>query len=216
MALKKLEIENLDNGEIFEVLFNPTEYSIEDSSKWEDQKGNRRRPELQYTGGERKKLSMELFFDTYEKKEDVRQYTSKFARLLIVSINDQNTGKRPPKVRLKWGPDNPDSGFPFTCVLESLKQQFVLFTPEGMPVRAKLSVVFKEFVLPIDEMQQEPPANSFPMQTYTVKAGDTLSGIAAALLKDPFEWRVLAEANDIDNPRLLKPAQVLVVPRIAD
>src|SRR6184192_2627916 len=137
MALEPLQIQNLDNREIFYVLFNPTEYTIEDSSKWEEQEANRRNPELQYTGGDRKKLSMELFFDTYEAKEDVRQYTNKFARLLIVGINDQNSGKRPPIVQLSWGPANPDSGFPFEGVLESLKQQFVLFTPQGMPVRAK-------------------------------------------------------------------------------
>jgi hypothetical protein len=216
MALEKLQIKNLDNEETFHVLFNPTEYTIEDSSKWEEQEANRRNPELQYTGGSRKQLSMELFFDTYEAKEDVRQHTSKFARLLVVSINDDNSGKRPPIVRLSWGPANPDSGFPFEGVLESLRQQFVLFTPQGMPVRAKLNVTFKEFRLPVDELQREPRRNSFPLQTYTVKAGESVSGIAAALWKDPFKWRFLAEANAIDNPRALSPSQVLVVPKIID
>ena len=216
MALEKLRITNLDNGETFNVLFNPTEYTIEDSSKWQDQEANRRRPELQYTGGERKKLSMDLFLDTYEQKEDVRLHTSKFAKLLVVSINDDNTGKRPPKVQLSWGPANPDSGFPFTGVLESLKQNFTLFTPEGKPVRAKLTVSFKEFALPVDELQKEPRRSSFPLQVYTVKAGDTLSGIAAALWKDPFKWRLLAEANEIDNPRALTPSQALIVPAIVD
>jgi len=216
MALEKLQITNLDNGETFNVLFNPTEYTIEDSSKWQDQEANRRRPELQYTGGERKKLSMDLFFDTYEIKQDVRLHTGNFAKLLVVSTKDDNTGKRPPKVQLSWGPANPDSGFPFVGVLESLKQSFTLFTPEGMPVRAKLTVSFKEFALPVDELQKEPRRSSFPLQVYTVKAGDTLSGIAGVLWKDPFKWRLLAEANEIDNPRALTPAQTLIVPAIID
>src|SRR5215210_7381876 len=103
--LNKLLITNLDNPEDkFEVMFNPTEYTFEDSSKWQEQEGSRRRPELQYTGGDRKKLTMELFFDTYEKKEDVRLYTGKLAKLLVVTTDDKNTGKRPPKVELSWGP----------------------------------------------------------------------------------------------------------------
>jgi hypothetical protein len=214
MTLEKLKIKNMDNNEEFTVLFNPTEYSVEDSSKWQDQTGNRRRPELQYTGGERKRLTMELFFDTYEAGQDVRQHTGKIARLLVVTTDDRNSGKRPPIVQLTWGPENPDTGFPFVGVLETLKQQFTLFTGQGVPVRAKLSVTFKEFRLPADELQREPRRSSFPAQTYTARAGDTLSGIAAALWKDPLKWRLIAEANSIDNPRLLEPGHVLVVPPI--
>ena len=139
-SLNKLSIKNLDNGDEFKVLFNPTEYTFEDSSKWQDQQGNRRRPELQYTGGERKRLSMELFYDTYEAKEDVRLYTGKLQQLLVVTTDGGNNGKRPPVVELSWGQAQANVGFPFKCVLESLKQQFTLFTSNGMPVRAKVSV----------------------------------------------------------------------------
>lgn len=215
--MDKLTIENLDqSGEKFEVLFNPTEYTVEDSSKWQDQVRNRQKPELQYTGGERKKLTMDLFFDTYEKKEDVRIYTSKLARLLIPSVDTSN-GKRPPKVRLSWGPKDPDTNsgiFPFVCVLESLKQQFTLFTDKGMPVRARLSCSFKEFQLTQDELQRNPQRGSFPVQAYTAKAGDTLSGIAGRVWQDPAKWRLIADANDIENPRKLVPGRVLIVPAI--
>ena len=214
MPLEKMKIKNTDSNEEFEVLFNPTEYSLEDASKWQDQQGNRRRPELQYTGGERKKLTMDLFFDTYEARQDVRQYTAKFAKLLSVTTNDGNNGKRPPVVELSWGPADPDTGFPFVGVLESLKQQFVLFASDGTPVRAKLSVSFKEFRLPKDEEQREPRRGSFPTQTYTVKSGDTLSGIAGAVWQDPTKWRIIADSNGIDNPRALQPGAVLVIPAI--
>jgi LysM repeat protein len=213
-SLNKLSIKNLDNGDEFKVLFNPTEYTFEDSSKWQDQQGNRRRPELQYTGGERKRLSMELFYDTYEAKEDVRFYTGKLQQLLVVTTDDKNNGKRPPVVELSWGEAHSNVGFPFKCVLESLKQQFTLFTSNGMPVRAKVSVSFKEFELPKDELQKEPRRNSYPAQTYTVREGDSLSGIAAAVWNDASKWRRLAEVNDIPNPRVLEPGQALIVPAI--
>ncbi|MCI0489630.1 MAG: LysM peptidoglycan-binding domain-containing protein [Blastocatellia bacterium] len=217
MPLEKMKIKNLDNGDQFTVLFNPTEYSIEEGNTWEEQKRERQKPELQFTSQSLKKLSMELFLDTYEQKEDVRIYTSKMSALLVVTVDDGNNGKRPPKVELSWGPADPNpstSIFPFVCILESLKQQFTLFTGEGMPVRAKLSVAFKEFRSPTEQAQDPPRAGSFPDQTYTVKTGDTLSSIAATQLRDPFKWRLLAEANEIDNPRILEAGRILIVPAI--
>ena len=213
-SLNKLTIKNTDNNDEFEVLFNPTEYTFEDSSKWQEQTGNRRGPELQYTGGERKRLSMELFYDTYEDDEDVRLYTGKLQELLVVTTDRGNNGKRPPVVELSWGEAQSNVGFPFKCVLESLKQQFTLFTSDGMPVRAKVSVSFKEYELPKEEQQREPRRGSFPAQTYTVREGDTLSGIAAAVWKDSSKWRLLAEPNEISNPRILQPGQSLIVPAI--
>ena len=45
MPLEKLEIENLDTNDKFEVLFNPTSYTIEDKNTWEEQKRERNKPE---------------------------------------------------------------------------------------------------------------------------------------------------------------------------
>jgi contractile injection system tube protein/LysM domain-containing protein len=214
MGIEKLLITNLDNGEKFKVLFNPTEYTFDDASKWQEFPANRHKAELQYTGGDRKRLSMELFYDTYEQKEDVRLYTGKLSRLLAVTTDDKNNGKRPPTLELSWGKANKDLGFPFKCVLESLKQQFTLFAEDGTPVRAKCSVAFKEYELPKDEQQRDNPRGSYPDQTYTVREGDTLTGIAGALWKDPAKWRKLASANSIRNPRILQAGQSLLVKAI--
>ena len=65
-----------------------------------------RKPELHYTGGDRRKLTMELFFDTYEKEnEDVRVYTSQLVKLLVPTTNQRNDGKRPPAELLQLGQD---------------------------------------------------------------------------------------------------------------
>src|SRR5262249_41217282 len=127
---------------------------------------------------------------------------------------DTSNGKRPPRCELSWGAQQSftDSGLPF--VLESVKQQFVLFLPDGKPVRAKLSVSFKEYIEPTQQAKVEKKTGSFPAQTYTVKAGDTLSAIAGRLWDNPTLWRLLADENTIVNPRLLEPGRVLTVPSI--
>jgi LysM repeat protein len=50
------------------------------------------------------------------------------------------------------------------------------------------------------------------MQTYTVKRGDSLSRIAAAVYRDSNRWRLLAAANQISDPRLLRAGQILLLP----
>src|SRR5687768_13848801 len=145
-ALEKLKVKNEDSGEEFSVLFNPSEYSIDAAAKWKEQEKRGQAPELQYTGGERKKLALELFFDTYEQQTDVREHTVKIANLLVFNKEQH----RPPKVTLSWGreaPGGPFADFPFTCVIESVKQQFTMFMSDGTPVRAKLSISCLQFSL---------------------------------------------------------------------
>jgi hypothetical protein len=211
--LEKLRINNDDTNESFTVLFNPTQYSIEEASKWTDQERMGQQPELHYTGGERKKLSMDLFFDTYEQRTDVREHTRKIAALLVFN-RDQH---RPPKVTISWGsaaPGGPHADFPLTCVLQSLKQQFVLFLGDGTPVRATLTTVFVEFTLPQEELQKNEPNSPDHTKAYVVKQGDTVSGIAGMFYRDPTLWRPIADRNAIDNPRVLRAGAVLTIPKI--
>jgi hypothetical protein len=95
MKPEKLFIFNLDTGDVIDVLFNPTEYTVEESNSWEEQARERQKPELQFTSQSLKKVSMELFFDTYEQKIDVRTHTNKIARLLSNSIGDRLIRMRP-------------------------------------------------------------------------------------------------------------------------
>jgi hypothetical protein len=69
MGLEKAVIKNLDKDEDVEVLFNPKEYIIEKKTPWREQDiQGLDSPAVEFTLGERKRLSMELFFDTSRKK----------------------------------------------------------------------------------------------------------------------------------------------------
>ena len=227
MPLQKMAIRNLDTNEPVtdqnvRVLFNPSEYSIEQSNAWDTQPVQGRQPRTQFTKADLRKLNLELFFDSYEELDgqgravDVRTYTDRIARLMIVSVDDGD-GKRPPIVEVSWG--DPPAGllnrdFPFKGVLLSLRQQFVLFTEQGYPVRAKLNLSFQEYLTPAELDQRFPRRGSFPARSYTVRQGDTLSGIAQMFWTKPREWRRIARANGIRDPRVLTPGRVLVIPAI--
>jgi nucleoid-associated protein YgaU len=114
-------------------------------------------------------------------------------------------------VEISWGTVSPEgSDFPFTGVVSSLTQRFTLFTSDGRPVRATLSVVFTEFLDPgLDQRKTDPE-----FTTRFVRGSETLSSIAADVYHDPTLWRVIAEANEIDDPRRLAVGQILSIPKI--
>ena len=50
-------------------------------------------------------------------------------------------------------------------------------------------------------------------ETYVVRHGDTLSGIAGRVFGDPKRWREIQKENpQVTNPNRIYPGQVLVVP----
>jgi LysM repeat protein len=56
------------------------------------------------------------------------------------------------------------------------------------------------------------PAPSAEEVTHTVARGETLGALAQRYLGDASKWRVIAEANGIDDPRSLRVGQRLVIP----
>lgn len=187
------------------VLFNPTQYSLDQgNSLAEVGVPGLAAPILQYVRGNGRSLSMDLLFDTYEQRRDVRKYTDRVYGLL----NIRGPLHRPPICTFTWG------SFNFTCVLERVGGKFTLFLSDGTPVRATLSVSFKEFVEVEVLVRATPTESADHAKTYLVRRGDTLSSIAAAEYGDPARWRPIAEANRMANPRRLPPGTRLVLPAI--
>jgi nucleoid-associated protein YgaU len=205
MALAKATITPEDESPIT-VLFNPTQYSLDKAVTLSEVAiPGLGAPILQYVRGNGRTLSMDLFFDTYEKGTDVRKHTGKVYGLLDI----RGPLHRPPICTFAWG------SFSLRCVLERVGGRFTLFLPDGTPVRATLSVSFKEFV-DVEVLVRETPTESADhVKTYTVKRGDTLSSIAAAEYGDPARWRPIATANRITDPLSLRPGLVLALPALA-
>jgi LysM repeat protein len=62
---------------------------------------------------------------------------------------------------------------------------------------------------PTQSSPQPPPASNIPGRTYTVKAGDTLSGIASRFGTTA---RILVDLNNITNANQIRVGQVLKLP----
>jgi hypothetical protein len=188
-----------------EVLFNPNQYGVDKSNQIaEIAIPGLEAPILQYVHGNTRSLSMELFFDTFEEQIDVRAYTDQIYNLLSI---DPETHV-PPICSIFWG------GFSFVGVLDHVGGKFTLFMPDGTPARATLTVVFKEFI-PAEVLVMESPTQSADhRKTYVVERGDRLDLIAGREYGDAKQWRPIAVANHLDNPRQLLPGQRLIIPAL--
>jgi hypothetical protein len=186
------------------VLFNPTEYSLEKGNEFANINiPGLESPLLQFVRGGLGTLSMDLFFDSYEKGEDVRDYTGKITDLLRV----EKELHAPPIVRFVWGK------LLFTAVISRISQKFTLFLGDGVPVRATLSVTFNEYATEFS--QKEKVLNSRDRTKYYIlKEGDSLWLLAEKEYGEAGQWRWIAEANNIINPRIITPGREIIIPPI--
>jgi nucleoid-associated protein YgaU len=139
--------------------------------------------------------------------DDVRQETNKLAVLTRIDRELQH----PPAVQITWGTAPTDnSDFPFKGVVSQLTQRFTYFRANGQPLRANVTVVFTEFLNPELAKRQTDPE----FTTRLVKRGDSLSSIAAEVYRDPTIWRLIAEANELDDARHLAIGRRLNIPKL--
>lgn len=188
-----------------EVLYFPTEYSIEKSNTFSEVAiPGLESPYLQFVKGNAGSITLELFYDTYEKRIDVRELTSKVTDL----INIDPTIHAPPPLKFIWGLDSRE---PFNCVLERVTKRFTMFNSDGKPVRARLNITLKEFKMELNSRERELQSPD-KTKVYLAKNGDSLWAIAHREYGDPDMWRPIAEKNNIYNPRFLKPGTELIIP----
>ncbi|MEX3788818.1 LysM peptidoglycan-binding domain-containing protein [Paraburkholderia sp. BR14374] len=191
---------------VIPLRFNPTEYQLQKANNFaEIAIPGLESPPIQFVRGASEKMTAEVLVDTSETLDDVRvAYVNKLRGLL--DLNRELHA--PPIVRFVWDTEV------FRGVLESMNVTYVLFTPEGIPLRAKLALSLKEY-RPVEiQIKENPTASPDYDKTYVVQRGDTLSSIAFAVYRDPGVWRDIARNNGISDPRSLEPGTVLQLPRL--
>ena len=209
MPLKQLTIEDEDRGTQLTVLYNPEEYTVNKDNNFAVQNvpglGS---PIVQFVNGNQRTLEVELFFDTYDTptlpKQDVREQTGPVVGLMAID-GDLHA---PPILRVKMASLN------LRCVLSRVSERFIMFMPDGVPVRARLNCTFIEYADPEQEAKGANLQTADFSKVHVVARGETLSAIAAALYQDPPRWRPIALANRIANPRALSPGQALRIPAL--
>ncbi|GGL14681.1 CIS tube protein [Nocardia jinanensis] len=204
-------------GSFLDVQYNPTELSFSKAAQIaEIPVPGLDTPLLQYVRGQAETVSVELFFDSTEEgtsaaAEPVTGRTDKFYNL----IKADRATHAPPVLLFSWG----GTAFPgarrdgFRCVVTSVRQQFTMFAPNGVPLRAKLTVDLKEYK-PLTLHLEELGFHSADHTKATVtRAGDTIGAIAYREYGDARAWRRIADENAITDPLSLRAGTVLRIPK---
>ena len=100
----------------------------------------------------------------------------------------------------------------FICIVESVERKFLLFSPEGIPLRARLTLKLREYQT-VDNMVARLQSADHT-KTRIFERRQRLDQIASREYRNPAEWRRIAEENDVDDPRRIPPGTVLQVPPI--
>ncbi|MCD6482269.1 MAG: LysM peptidoglycan-binding domain-containing protein [Candidatus Izimaplasma sp.] len=210
----KAKILVLDNNEkeikSISVLFNPNKYSLSKSNNIKSEKiNNEDEPNLQYISGDALKLSMELFFDTWHLRDsqdkevvDVREYTDEIRDLLYIDSDLH----QPPLCRVVWG------SLIFTGYLTDLNEDYIMFSNDGLPVRANLRVTFTGYKTLEDQLKRASKQSADRTKERVVREGDQLWNLSYEEYDDSNYWRKIASANNISNPRKLKTGQAIIIP----
>jgi hypothetical protein len=185
------------------VMFNPPEYRIEKTNQYAEVGipglGSSL---LQFVRGSAEMLTMDLFFDTSSVGIDVTTITG-----LVVGLTTLNAETHaPPHLMFVWGT------LTFPCVLESVSQQFTYFNAAGMPLRATLAVRLKGLDTLQDLLSSLPFESADRTKGYVMKAGDSLQSVAAQEYDDPRQWRLIANASNVDNPLTVPAGFALSIP----
>lgn len=211
MALEKMQIIP-EKGEKVTALYNPNEFTIETRNQFQrTAMPGLATPITQFVSGETQKISLSLFFDTYEEGKDVREMTGKVVALAKIDKSLHT----PPVCNFVWGGAAMSGDrATFRGVIDSISQKFTMFLNTGIPVRATLTVSISEYKT-YDEQIKELGLQSADLTKNRVfLEGETLWQIADEMYKDPGKWRVIAEANNISNPRLIEPGTELTIPSL--
>lgn len=210
-GLEKATLTDVVSGRRVVVQFNPEEYSLDRSTTFAQLAvPGLSAPLVQFIAGNAQTVEMELFVDTTESSpaggpgSDVRRLVQDVTSLMDIDPDLH----APPPVVFAWG------SLTFTSVITRVQQRFVMFRPDGTPVRARLTVSLSEY------RNVELEAKEIKRQTvdytkvHVVSQGDSLPLIAYTEYADATAWRAIAICNDITDPRTLEVGTTLTLPRL--
>jgi len=215
-----IEIDANDRGPnlppMIPVQFNPPEYALAKGAQIaEIPIPGIDAPILQFVRGQTQTLSMELFFDTTQlgmgeaPVVDVRTLTEPVFQLVKIQAKTH----APPRVRFIWG-----LGLSFRAIVDNIQQKFTLFNPAGIPLRATLTMGFKEYQTLEEQLQRLNLQSADHSKKRLIKRGETLALIAYQEYGDITEWRrIFAEPRNLElipDPRRLQPGIEIVIPSI--
>jgi hypothetical protein len=198
----------IDGGDTIQCAFNPESYTITKTNIW-TYKPNQSKdyPDPEFGGGLPMVFHLSLLLDTSLQGPD--QSIKDQANALMAAMHGK--GSAPKFVTFSWGANTLPKAAPL-----SISIQYALFRPNGDPMRAfvELELAQADKTNPEGQAQNPTTRGTAGLRTHIVQDGDSLHSIAYESYGDATRWRMIAQANDIDDPLRLRRGASLTIPRL--
>ncbi len=185
--------------------FNPSEFTVDYAPKYTSTKGvTKEQGETEFVGEGCSTLSMKMTLDGYSNvSEAASTDISTKVKSLRALVQIKPDLHKPPACRFEWGSTK------FSGHVTSMNVNFTMFTSEGKPIRATVSITMqgKKGAQQGLESPDRTKRRVLPQDTQ-------LYLIAYGNYNDCGEWRRIARANGIRNPRRAQAGTVLKIPPI--
>jgi hypothetical protein len=230
VKLVKAELRELDanqkpinDNKWTKVQFNPDTLKITYANQLKEPSGagDQNGPQAQqFVGAGPTKLAVQLSFDVTQDLGqglpdviDVRKLTQRVGYFITGDPASRPKNFKPPMTRFTWG------SFQFDGLVEAMEETLELFSSEGVPLRASVTMTISQQKITTFAFEPAEPAgvqrgNRPPAGTDSrteTPAGSNLQSMAAAQPGGTGgrDWQSIAAANGIDNPRILEPGQLI-------
>ena len=136
--LKIIAIDGSATGTVVEAQFNPKELDILKMIPWQQQPG-KGPSDLIFTNSEPRTMTFELQYDAFQTLTSIQGEIDKLQMLSDIDT----VMKRPPKLKVSWGPEG--GGMPkFEAVVTELVVKYTMVDPNSKPLRATALLKLRE------------------------------------------------------------------------
>jgi nucleoid-associated protein YgaU len=199
-------------GGRIDFMFNPNELTLTKSASWIPHvvRGAEQVGIAEFTGSEPRSLALTVFLDVTDTHS--RTVQQRVETLLTccapTTASVAAEAPSPPWVKFTWGQFQTVS---FYSYVSQVTATYTLFDSSGTPLRATCALVLTE-VSGSKPRQNPTSGGRTARRVHRVVDGDSLPLLAHREYGDPTVWRVIAEANDLDDPTRLPPGIELLLP----
>ncbi|MDQ6720613.1 MAG: phage tail protein [Candidatus Dormibacteraeota bacterium] len=208
----RAKLQAADGGSLV-FTFNPTEYSVSKSAKWETPPNMKDKAgaKPQYKGSDPQTISMQIFFDDWEPaRGNVTKQVDQLFDWCAPSKQSTSSEKHQPSpLQFIWGENAQLADRDF--YLEKVNVKYTMFGRTGNPLRATADISLKEISDP-DGPQNPTSGSIHARRTHLISDGDTLQSIANQEYGNPNFWRGVAIFNGIDDPLRLTAGNRVLIP----
>lgn len=199
------------SGSPLHVQLNPENFALNSHVLYdEEQEPGTSGNDLNFDKIEPRSLSFDFLFDqtgaldgSEPTDNGVEDQIDKFRK---VTLDYEGEIHQPKFLKLAWGV------LIFYCRIESMEISYKMFRPDGMPLRAVVSVTFKEYIEKTKRAAEENAQSPDLTQVRMVSEGDQLPLMSHKIYGSIRYYSEVARFNGLRSLRSLKPGEKMVFP----